>query len=1391
MKRTMKSWLSVLLSIAMLMAGIPATALGSILLPRAVTEIEAEAFAGDSGLTELVIPATVQKIGSRAFAACVNLQTVTFEGTEADIAKDAFEGTKAVFEVFAGSKQETYAMAHGFEVRLLSVGEDFSTRAMDLVLERGEPDSVLQGETFASERLLVQMDGNTLPDVSDYEPSQVFGDGKGFFVLQFESIEQTTACYHYLQSCTGLIVEPDSFLTVTLQNDETVSGDSLGEDWADKDPMGMQIYAEYIMRKYPHASATVAVIDTGVAMHSALNGHVIKGFDFTGQNNPRFDSQNHGTPVAGCIVDACFGANVKILPIRIFSDKFLTSLMLRMAVDKAISCRPDVINISAVFKDQRSAIVENRLQQAGIPVVVAAGNGDVNGGVNCDGFFPAGLTGPNVITVSSLTTTMTRAEHSNFGNSIDYCAPGTNIVSYTGDGGTYAAFTGTSYAAPQIAAAIALLSMDPEHGMADLKRVCKDLGEPGKDIYYGYGLPDMSLLSDTVRRIQMTNEVPDVMSVGETTELTYEVLPEGASNRTVTVAGSDPAVLGVSPKAEGVLEVTAQAKGISSITITANDGSGVSVTTSEITVVQPVTQIKLYASTNQVNLATGETLGLTATVLPTDANNRDVKWSSADEKIATVAQNGVVTPLAVGKTVIRADAADGYGAYDEFEVEVIEKIVPVDMRIAFDSPQLPKLKVGESGQLRVEVEPENAVESVSWNVINKDVLTVDTTGCVMAKAPGRAYVIATSTVNSAIQASCELIVIQPPTSIEISQRSATLDAGKTMQLTATVLPENAEDTTVVWRSSAPEIAMVDAAGVVSAIKSGTAVITASAKGDSSLEASCMVTVQQLPVQINVTGEECIYIGSSTQLTATVLPENADDRKVTWSSSKPDVASVTQMGLVQGLHEGVTTITVQSNAVPALTATLTVKVIPEWNYSDWTLAEDVPANAVVTDTKWTYTETTAVRQDTLDGWSLIGSEWKQTDTGSVRWVDFSNIPGFDTSNSLYKKYHVSAPTASESTTSKRTVTTAADGYLYWHWMYDCGKSAAGDRSIFYKKGTGTNALTGNTYGYSYFGAFESSKAYAQMSSNWGQDDRYYLWYKVTDRTSYAQTQGSYYYYRTQIQSTTYTDYEKQYIFQRNMEVTTEPTASAAISNVQKWVKYKTTNNPDFKLSGWIKASELPEGATVAETAWRYTETTTSGSPSLEGWTQTASDWAEVQTGSVRWADFSPISGFNHSNSLYVLYNQEKPVASTTENSKRTIVSETADGYIYWHWMYNCGGSVAADRAIFYKRGTGSSTLTGNTYGYSYFGAFESQKDYPQLNASVNWGQDDRYYLWYKVTDRTSYVDSQGSLYWYRTQLYKTMYTDYSKVYTYVRTVQTSTKPQQSENISDLEQMVRYY
>jgi spore germination protein YaaH len=78
----------------------------------------------------------------------------------------------------------------------------------------------------------------------------------------------------------------------------------------------------------------------------------------------------------------------------------------------------------------------------------------------------------------------------------------------------------------------------------------------------------------------------------------------------------------------------------------------------------------------------------------------------------------------------------------------------------------------------------------------------------------------------------------------------------------------------------------------------------------------------------------------------------------------------------------------------------------------------------------------------------------------------------------------------------------------------------------------------------------------------------------------------------------------------------------------------------------------------------------------------------------------------------------------------------------------------------------------------------------MDAGTNWGQNDTYYLWYKVTDRTSNADTQGSWYWYRTQIRKTSYTDYTKLFTYSRNVTTATEPTPSSTISDITKLVRY-
>ncbi len=1373
-------------------------------LPESLTKIEAEAFEGDKALTSVIIPESVKEIGSRAFADCEKLETVRILSRDVAISADAFDGSTIAMEAYSDSTAEDFALKNGIKLTLLDT-KDFDEAALAMIIAKGKPESAAHGELFASERLLVQMEGDTLPNISVFSPSQVLAEGTGYFVIQFDDMDQASACYDFLRTVDGVqIVEPDRFLTVVASGDE-VEAASLNENWEDSDPMGMEAYSAYIQEKYPNASATVAVIDSGVAEHSALNSHMVQGYDLTGQNNPRYDATGHGTSVAGCIVDAVYGANVKILPIRVFGVDFVTTSMIRQAIRKAISCNPSVINISYGFDE--SAIITAMLQQTSIPVVVSAGNN----GVNCDNLYPAKLS--SVYTVSALATTMTRWSDSNYGNCVDFCAPGENIAGYTSAGGTYNYYKGTSYAAPQISAAFALLSMDPEHSISDLKnankRACRDLGATGRDQYYGYGLPNMAMLTDKVAEIQVINTVPAVMQVGASSVLMYEVLPETAADKTVTITCSDPAVLNVTKTTDGVIRLVGLSQGEATVTITANDGSGVSVTVGPIEVVQPVVHINLVAASHEVNKAVeGETLGITATIQPTDATNKGLIWTSSDETKATVAQNGVVTPIAVNDVddqgnpipvIIRAEAQDGYGAYGEFEVYVIELIKPTAIGIEKESSEM---TVGQTIQLQAAMEPEDSVKTVTWYSTDNTIASVASDGKVTALKSGRVYIVVTSTVSPDIQASCELIITQPPTDLTLtipSSATGYLDVGKFLQLSAAIVPSNADDTGIIWSSNNTSVATVDNTGKISGVSSGTATITATARGNSSIQKRYTLTIRQLPTEIQISGDGVsngktdVYIDTVKQLSATVLPANSDNKAVTWSSSDTSIATVTQTGQVTGKGRGIAVITVKSNAVPTLTQSVSVEVYPEWTYYDWTPVADVPSNAIITDRKWIYTELKTTDNASESGWTRTGTRWTTTGTGSVRWANFAPLTGFNKSDSLYSTYNQSQPTAYENSTTKRVInSTVNDGFIYWHWMYNCGGSNAGDRAIFYKKGTGTKALTGNTYGYSYWGAFESRTQYGQIGAdkNWGQDDTYYLWYKVTDRSSFSLSQGSQYWYRTIINKTTYTDSKKQYDYQREVTVTTEPTASSTITNIRPYVKYKVANNSSVQLSNWVVESNVPSGAEIVEAKWVYKETITSNSASMSGYTQESSTWQQTGTGSVRWANFAPLSGFNKSDSLYASYNKSAPTASETTTNKRVINSTVSDGYIYWHWMYDCGGSGAGDRAIFYKNGTGSSTLTGNSYGYKYWGAFESYTQYAQIAANKNWGQDDTYYLWYNITDRSSYAQSQGSKYWYRTQINKTTYTDYAKLFTYSRMVTTTTQPTAGGSISNITKYVRY-
>ena len=226
------------------------------------------------------------------------------------------------------------------------------------------------------------------------------------------------------------------------------------------------------------------------------------------------------------------------------------------------------------------------------------------------------------------------------------------------------------------------------------------------------------------------------------------------------------------------------------------------------------------------------------------------------------------------------------------------------------------LYVGATVTLTATVRPSDADnQRVTWSSSNTSVATINN-GTVTAIAGGTTTI--TVTTQDGNFTATITITVNIPT---VSVTSVTLTGcdtdipliiGDTRQLTATVLPENATNTAVTWSSSSPNVATV-VNGLVTAVTAGTATITVTTE-DGTHTATCEITVNVPTVSVTgVTLTGCdtdtpLEIGSTRQLTATVLPENATNTAVTWLSSNPNVATVVN-GLVTAVTAGTTTITV--------------------------------------------------------------------------------------------------------------------------------------------------------------------------------------------------------------------------------------------------------------------------------------------------------------------------------------------------------------------------------------------------------------------------------------------------------------------------------------------------
>lgn len=402
----------------------------------------------------------------------------------------------------------------------------------------------------------------------------------------------------------------------------------------------------------------------------------------------------------------------------------------------------------------------------------------------------------------------------------------------------------------------------------------------------------------TVEAIPVTsialNRTSITLKAGESFTLTATVGPSDATDRTVTWTSSDKTVATVS---DGV--VSAIRVGTSTITARAGDKTATCIVTVEAT---PVLSISLNKT--ESTLRVGGTVVLTATIYPEDATDKTVTWSTSDSNVASV-KDGLVTALKLGSATITAKSGSA-SAICSIKVEA----TPVES-VSLNMTSL-ELTTGDEYNLKVTVNPSDASDkSVSWRSSNANVATVDSDGTVRAISEGNATI--TVTTNSGSKtANCEVNVkakLYPVTGVSLNKTSLSMTKNDTEVLVATITPSNATNMLVNWSSDNESVATVDSEGMVKAVGGGTATITVTT-ADGGKTATCSVSVYSpvISVSLDRTSAE-LKVGDKLTLKAVINPGDASDKAVTWSSSKPTVASVDENGKVTAIAIGTATIKV--------------------------------------------------------------------------------------------------------------------------------------------------------------------------------------------------------------------------------------------------------------------------------------------------------------------------------------------------------------------------------------------------------------------------------------------------------------------------------------------------
>ena len=400
----------------------------------------------------------------------------------------------------------------------------------------------------------------------------------------------------------------------------------------------------------------------------------------------------------------------------------------------------------------------------------------------------------------------------------------------------------------------------------------------------------------------------------ETVSLTATVDAEDGALRTVKWTSENATVATVN--AQGV--VTAVGLGSTSVRANANGDPRMSasvtinVTNGRAVVITP----------GSVVLWVGDTESLRGQPEVEATQSRDVSWTSDNSTIASVSASGVVTAVGVGTTKVRATAVADSRVQGEAEV----RILPA--RVVAISPATSTVNIGTSRTLVASVSIESGVSTaVTWRSSNPTIVAVSGAGVVTGVSLGTVSITAMAVADTMRRAAATVTVTPVIRGITISPSTLSINAGETETATADVDAEGTLPRTVIWRSGNATIASVSSSGDVTGVAAGQTTVTAISTADTTKRATMAVTVRPAPAIFVSPQQLRMATGDERTLIATVRVEPGQNNGVRWRSGNPEIASVSQSGVVTAVTIGNATITAVSIEDTLRRATSAITVAP--------------------------------------------------------------------------------------------------------------------------------------------------------------------------------------------------------------------------------------------------------------------------------------------------------------------------------------------------------------------------------------------------------------------------------------------------------------------------------